>query len=107
MLAYYLSWHLREAWAELIFKDECPPLAADLVAKAERSGAAARKASGSKRTAAGHPVHSFESLIAELALRTRNTIRLKGSKASFEQLTKASAVQARALELVERVPKHA
>ncbi len=106
MLAYYLSWHLREAWAELIFKDECPPSQADPIAKAERSAAAATKAA-SKRTTTGHPCHNFESLITELGLRTRNTIRLQGSNASYDQLTQPSALQARAQELLANIPKHA
>jgi len=105
-LAYYLAWHLREAWAELIFKDECPPTPADPVAKAKRSAAATDKAA-TKRTKDGHPCHNFESLIGELGLRTRNTIRLHGSDASFDQLTEPSALQARALELIASVPKHA
>ena len=104
-LAYYLSWHLREAWAELIFKDECPPTPADPVAKAKRSAAANTKAA-SKRTKDGHPCHNFESLIAELGLRTRNTIRLQGSNASFDQLTQPSTLQTRALELIANIPKH-
>lgn len=106
MLSYYLAWHLREAWAELIFKDESPPVGADPVAKADRSAAAAAKAAG-KRTAAGERCHSFESLIGELGLRCANTIRLAGSEASFEQLTEPSFAQARALELIATVPKHA
>ena len=104
-LAYYLTWHLREAWAELIFKDESPPTPADPVAKAKRSAAANAKAT-SKRTQAGHPCHNFESLLAELGLRTRNTIRLHGSDASFDQLTHPSTLQARALELIANIPKH-
>ena len=104
-LAYYLSWHLREAWAELIFKDECPPTPADPVAKAKRSAAANTKAA-SKRTKDGHPCHNFESLIAELGLRTRNTIRLQGSNASFDQLTQPSTLQTRAQELIANIPKH-
>ncbi len=59
MLAYYLTWHLREAWTELLFKDEQPPLATDPVAKASRSPAAERKAQ-TKRTAAGEPCHSYK-----------------------------------------------
>ncbi len=74
MLSCYLEWHLREAWAELTFRDECPPTQPDPVAKAERSGAAAAKARR-KRTARGETPHSFESLIAELSLRTRNKVR--------------------------------
>src|SRR5918996_166712 len=54
MLAYYLIWHLREAWAPLLFKDESPPLRTDPVAKAERSAAAQLKAQ-SKRAASGEP----------------------------------------------------
>ena len=49
MLAYYLTWHLNQAWAELLFKDEHPPFQTDPVAKATRSSAAERKAR-TKRT---------------------------------------------------------
>ncbi len=103
MLAYYLTWHLREAWAPLLFKDEAPPVAADPVAKASRSAAAQRKAQ-SKRTAAGEPCHSYRSLIAELGTLTRNTVRLAGSDASFEKLAEPTPIQARALELAEQAP---
>jgi hypothetical protein len=106
MLAYYLEWHLREAWAELTFRDECPPTQPDPVAKAKRSGAATEKASR-RRTARGEAPHSFESLIAELSLRTRNTVRIGESGAGFERLSEPNPVQARALELVASIPKHA
>ena len=106
MLSYYLEWHLREAWAELTFRDECPPVGADPVAKAKRSEAATRKARRN-RTSRDEAPHSFESLIDELSLRARNTIRVEGTEAGFERLTEPNAVQARALELVERIPKHA
>ncbi len=107
MLSYYLEWHLREAWAELTFRDECPPEQADPVAKAKRSGAAAAKASR-KRTSGGGTPHSFESLIAELALRTRNAILLSTTGATFEQLSRPSPLQARAMALVEqKIPKQA
>ncbi|MGA8744250.1 MAG: IS1634 family transposase [Solirubrobacterales bacterium] len=103
MLAYYLTWHLREAWAPLLFKDEAPPIAADPVAKASRSASAERKAQ-SKRTASGEPCHSYRSLIAELGTQTSNTVRLAGAEASFEKLAEPTPIQARALELVERAP---
>ncbi len=106
MLSYYLEWHLREAWAELTFRDECPPEQADPVAKAKRSGAATAKARR-KRTARGEAPHSFESLIAELSLRTLNTVRVGESTATFERLSEPNPVQARALELVESIPKQA
>ena len=103
MLAYYLTWHLREAWAPLLFTDEHPPRAADPVAKAKRSSAARRKAQG-KRTATGEPAHSYKSLIAELATLTRNTIRLPGTSATFQKLTEPNATQTRALELAASAP---
>lgn len=106
MLSYYLEWHLREAWAELTFRDERPPEQADPVAKAKRSGAATAKARR-KRSARGEAPHSFESLIAELSLRTRNTVRVGESAATFERLSEPNPVQARALELVSSIPKHA
>ncbi len=104
LLAYYLEWHLRKAWAELLFDDEHPPQAADPVAKAERSPEAKRKAS-TKRTAAGQPCHSFRSLIDELALIIRNTNRVRGSQASFDTATEPNPAQARALELIDLLPK--
>jgi len=104
MLAYYLEWHLREAWAELLFDDERPPPRADPVAKAERSAAARRKAAR-KRTASGERCHSFETLIAELALVVRDTNRITGTGATFEKVTKPNTVQARALELVGLDPE--
>jgi hypothetical protein len=105
LLAYYLEWHLRKAWAELLFDDEHPPQATDPVAKAERSPEAKRKAS-TKRTATGRPCHSFRSLIDELALRIRNTNRVRGSEANFDTVTEANPTQARAHELIDLLPKH-
>jgi transposase len=99
MLAYHLEWHLRQAWAELTFKDESPPPSPDPVAKARRSAEAERKAR-SKRTASGQPCHSFHDLIAELARRTHNTVRIPGSEAAFTQLSEPTSLQARALDLV-------
>jgi transposase len=99
MLAYYLEWHLRQAWAELTFKDESPTLSPDPVAKASRSPEAERKAR-TKRTTSGQPCHSFRDLIAELARRTQNTVRIPGSEAAFSQLSEPNPLQARALELV-------
>ncbi|HKA27591.1 MAG TPA: IS1634 family transposase [Gaiellaceae bacterium] len=99
MLGYYLAWHLRQAWKPLLFDDEQPPVQADPVAKARRSPQAERKAH-SKRTGTGERCHSLPTLLDELATRTRNTIRLQGSSASFDQLTTPTQTQARALTLV-------
>jgi Transposase DDE domain len=103
MLACYLTWHLKEAWAELLFKDEQPPTQADPVAKASRSPAAERKAR-TRHTSRGEPAHSLRSLLEELKTQTRNTIRVHGSQASFQQLTTPTQLQARAHQLIEQQP---
>ncbi len=103
MLGYYLTWHLREAWAPLLFKDEQPPVQADPVAKASRSRTAQRKAQ-TKRTTTGERAHSYKTLLDELATLTRNTIRLPGTPATFPKLATPTASQARALDLVEHAP---
>ncbi len=102
LLAYYLEWHLRQAWRELTFTDEQPPTRADPVAKATRSAAAHTKAT-SKQTTAGQPAHSYRSLLAELATQTRNTIRVSQSDASFSKLATPTPLQARALELATAI----
>jgi transposase len=103
LLAYYLEWHLRAAWTELLFSDEQPPLHVDPVAKAERSADAKRKAS-TQKTASGDVCHSFTSLLAELALIVRNTNQITGTNATFTKVTNANPTQARALELVASTP---
>jgi hypothetical protein len=103
MLAYYLTWHLRQAWAPLLFQDEQPPPQADPVAKASRSRSAQRKAQ-TKRTTTGQRAHSYKTLLAELATLTRNTIRLPGTPATFHKLATPTATQARALDLAEHAP---
>jgi transposase len=103
MLAYYLTWHLRQAWTPLLFADEHPPTQPDPVAKAVRSRSAQRKAQ-SKRTTTGESAHSYKSLLAELATLTRNTIRLPGTAATFNKLAIPTPTQTRALELAETAP---
>jgi Transposase DDE domain len=103
MLAYYLTWHLRDAWAELLFNDEQPPLQADPVAKAIRSPQAEQKAR-SKKTRHRQPAHSLPSLLAELATQPQNTIRIQKSHATFQQLTTPTPLQARAQQLIEHYP---
>jgi hypothetical protein len=102
-LAYYLTWHLKAAWAPLLFKDEHPPVAADPVAKATRSPGAQRKAH-TKRTNAGEPCHSYKTLLTELATQTRNTIRVPAAGAAFDKLTQPTPLQARAHELAATAP---
>lgn len=105
MLAEYLRWHLRHAWAELLFQDDNPASNTDPVAKATRSLQATRKA-GRRRTPQQEPCHTIESLFDELENRSRNTIRVTGSQATFSQLSIPTELQARALALInERVPQ--
>lgn len=107
MLAYYVQWHMQEAWRELLFFDE------DLEAKRRRDPvAAARRSDEARRKAAertlrdGSPVHSFHSLLAELATIVRNVCRRKGAtdEPTFEIVTEPNAKQKRALELLEAIP---
>ncbi len=99
MLAYYVEWHLREAWADLMFKDSEPPLNADPVSKAQRSKKALHKASH-QRNNDGQIVHSFKSLIAELALRARSVTRIGQTDSTFTRVTKPTPFQEQALRLV-------
>jgi Transposase DDE domain len=77
MLAYYLEWHMRQRLAPMLYddtdKDAAEALRASVVAKAERSPAAVTKQT-TGRTEDGLPVHSFRSLLADLATLTRNTL---------------------------------
>jgi transposase len=105
MLAEYLRWHLRHAWAELLFQDDNPRSHTDPVAKATRSPQATRNA-GRRRTADHEPCHTIASLFDELENRTRNTIRVTGTEATFPKLSTPTELQARALELInEHVPQ--
>jgi hypothetical protein len=102
MLALYVEWHLRHAWRELTFHDEHPPDHSDPVAKASRSAAADRKAA-TKITSTGQPAHSLRTLLAELKLQTRNTIRVADSPATYTKITTGTPLQARALELADTI----
>ena len=88
MLASYLVWHLRQAWAPLTFTDENRPEAADPVAPAQRSKDADAKAA-TKTTTDELPARSFTALLDHLATLTRNHLRVAGhdqllSVASFD-----------------------
>lgn len=107
MLAYYVEWHMREAWRELMFADTDQQAKAtrDPVAPAKRSKAAQAKAARHTLDD-GTPVHSFATLTAELATIVRNTCRppKAGPDApTFEVLTTPNAKQQRALELIQQI----
>jgi hypothetical protein len=100
MLAAYLVWHLRRAWAPLCFTDEQPPQRDDPVAPARRSHAAAAKAS-TQRLPDGQPAHSFTSLLDHLSTLTRDRIRFHDSNVEIDKLAQATPTQRRAFELVD------
>ena len=107
MLAYYIEWHMREAWRELLFADE--DLEAkqhrDPVAPAKRSPEALQKIT--ERTLEdGSVVHSFRTLLEELATIVRNTCVTRSAKTpspAFPMVTTSTATQQRALQLLQRI----
>jgi transposase len=112
VLAYYVEWHLRRAWAPLLFEDEErreERKHRDPILPAQPSASAQRK-KRSHQTADGLPVHSFETLLQDLASQARVTYALKPQKAeektnlTFQQVPEPTPVQARAYELVRMFP---
>jgi len=106
MLAYYVEWHMREAWRELMFADTDQRAKAtrDPVAKALRSKAALAKVARHALDD-GTPVHSFSTLMAELATVVRNTCRTPNAglnAPTFEILTTPNAKQQRAFVLLQQ-----
>jgi hypothetical protein len=99
MLACYLTWHLRQAWAPLTFTDENPPLQNNPVAPASRSAAAQAKASY-QRDPAGRPYRSFGGLIGHLATLTRNQVQVTGAVAEVAMLTEPTSAQREAFDLI-------
>jgi transposase len=112
VLAYYVEWHLRRAWAPLLFEDEErweERKHRDPVLSAQPSAAVQRKKS-SHETADALPVYSFADLLQELATQARVTYALKFDKAeektpaTFRQVPDPTPVQARAYELLRTFP---
>jgi hypothetical protein len=104
MLAYYVEWHMRQALAPILFDDDDKAAGearrTSVVAPARRSARAEQKAY-TKRTADGAPVHSFQTLLRDLATIVKNRIRLKASPATeFDRTTIPTASQQRALDLL-------
>jgi hypothetical protein len=97
MLACYLTWHLRQAWAPLTYTDEHPPARANPVTPARRSPSAAAKAA--VKTGPGNqPVRGFRDLIDHLATLTRDTICV-GSQ-TVDKLAAPTPTQRRAFDLI-------
>ena len=108
LLAGYLEWHLRRAWAPLLFDDETLADARrtrDPVAPAKPTQHARHK-KASRRTDDGLPLHSLDTLVAELATRCRNTCRVPAdpSAPALSMLTEPTPTQRRAVHLIETFP---
>ncbi len=99
MLACYLVWHLRKAWAPLTFTDETPPHRDNPVTPAQRSPAAQHKASH-QRDQHANPYRSFRGLLDHLATLTRNQIRITDTTTDLPMLAEATPSQRTAFELI-------
>lgn len=106
MLAYYVEWHMRQAWAPMLFADADPEageaLRGSVVAPAQRSPQAQDKAQ-SKRTEDGLPVHSFQSLLHDLQTLTLNQVKV--GEQELEILATPTLVQQRAFDLLRVSPR--
>jgi transposase len=101
MLAYYVEWHMRQLLAPLLFDDhdkaEAKSVRASIVAPAQRSAAAMRKAL-TKRTDDGSKAHSFQTLLGDLATIVKNRIQPKDlTTPAFDMITTPTALQQKAL----------
>jgi transposase len=107
MLAYYVEWHMREAWRELMFADEDLELKQhrDPVAAAQRSEAALHKAA-TRKLKNGSTVHSFRTLLQDLSTIVRNTCEARvGNKngSTFQMTTLPNPDQQRAIQLLQSI----
>jgi transposase len=100
MLAAYLTWHLRQAWAPLTYTDEEPPVQASPAAPARRSASAEAKASR-QHDHDGRPYRSFRGLLAHLGTLTRNELRFAGTPATVPVLAEPTSEQRQAFELID------
>ena len=99
MLAAYLTWHLRRAWAPLTYTDEHPPGRDNPVAPAKRSPAATHKAAR-KKDQHDQPVHDFRGLLDHLATLTRNDLRFDTDGPTVPTLAEPTAIQRQAFDLI-------
>ena len=99
MLAAYLTWHLRQAWAPLTYTDEEPPVQANPATPARRSASAEAKASR-QHDEAGRPYLSFPGLLAHLGTLTRNELRFAGTPFAVPVLTEPTSRQRQAFDFI-------
>lgn len=105
MLAYYVEWHLRRALAPMLFDDEdkatAEALRENVVSPAPRSSSAKNKVQ-KKRTVDDLPVHSFQTLLNDLATIVKNRVQpnLPGAKVTFDKITCPTPLQQKAFDLL-------
>jgi Transposase DDE domain len=102
MLAYYVTWHMQQALAPMLFTDHDKQTAAlqrTSPVAAARVSPAARAKAATKRSADGQPVHSFATLLSDLANLTRNTVRF-GDRLPVTILSRPTPIQQRAFQLL-------
>ena len=107
MLAYYVEWHMKEAWRALLFSDEDQQAkkTRDPVAPAKRSVKALAKVH-TRRLEDGTEAHSFHTLLASLSTIVRDICRCKEAQPSercFTMTTIPNAEQQRALDLIDAI----
>jgi transposase len=109
MLSYYISWHMKQALAPILFQDNDKPAAAakraDPVAPAQRSDNALTKAAR-KRTEEDYPVHRFTSLLTDLGTICANHIQPTDDLPAFTKITTPTPLQHRAFELLGVSHRH-
>jgi transposase len=104
MLAYYVEWHMRQLLAPILFDDDDKPQAqlarTSIVGPAQRSKAAQRKAL-TKQTSDGMKIHSFQTLLGDLATIVINRVQPKDQTiVAFDMLTRPTEIQQRAFDLL-------
>ncbi|HEX5296334.1 MAG TPA: hypothetical protein VFW50_05040 [Streptosporangiaceae bacterium] len=99
MLAAYLTWHLRQAWAPLTCTGQEPPAPANPVAPAKRPASAQAKASR-QHDQDGRPCRSFQGLLTHLGTLTRNELRFAGTPATVPVLAEPTSQQHQAFDLI-------
>ncbi len=103
MLAYHVEWHIRKALAPILFEDDqkktAEALRHSVVQQAKRSQAALLK-SQKRQTEDGIPVHSFKTMLRDLATLTRNTVHLRSTDTTFTVCCTPTPLQKKALELL-------
>lgn len=104
-LAYYVEWHMRKALSTILFEEE----EIEKIDSSDLSGllryqpsAIAKQKAGNKRNQENLPVHSFSTLLADLATIAHNKIQinLQGEKVTFDKITQPTALQQKALDLL-------